>query len=137
MTSALAGGAAGMAVMTVVLVLLEVQTRSEVGLFAVVARFVGMPGQIFLGFVLFVVAGLLAWPLLFLALEPYLPLGPDPAVRAMVLTAGLWVAFVLAGRGDLSGPILVVYVAVTLLAHLAYGFTLGAVYARLAGVPTR
>lgn len=131
--SAIAGGIAGMAVMTVLLLLLEVETREQIGIFQAVARFAGMPGNVFLGFVLFVLAGGLAWPLLFLALDDYLPGGRDPATRGAVFATVLWVAFVILGRGDISGPLLVIYAAFTLLSHLAYGFILGAVYGRLTG----
>ncbi|WP_101295484.1 DUF6789 family protein [Halegenticoccus soli] len=129
--SAIAGGVAGISLMSVLLLLLEVETREAIGLFAAVARFVGMPGNLFLGFVIFLLAGAVAWPLLFLALEDYLPGGPDPATRGMAFASILWIAFVVAGRGDISGALFVVYAGLTLVAHLAYGFTLGAVYARL------
>ncbi|WP_129114571.1 DUF6789 family protein [Halegenticoccus tardaugens] len=129
--SAIAGGVAGISVMSVLLLLLEVETREAIGLFEAVARFVGMPGNQFLGVIIFLVAGAVAWPLLFLALEDYLPGGPDPATRGMAFASVLWIAFVIAGRGDIGGPLFVVYAGLTLVAHLAYGFTLGAVYARL------
>ena len=132
-TSAMLGGAAGVTVLSVALLLIEVETRSRIGLFAVVARFVGVPGNQALGFLLFVAAGTFAWPLLFVALEAYLPLGPDPAIRGIGFSLPLWVAFVLLGRGTLSGAILVVFGVLTLFAHVAYGFTLGAVYGRLSG----
>jgi hypothetical protein len=125
-----AGGVAGTAVMTLLLLLLEVETRSAMALFYVIARFVGTPASPATGFALFVLAGVVAWPLLFLALEPYLPRGPDPAARGVVFAAVLWVPFVILGRGDIGGPLLVLYVGYTLFAHLAYGFTLGAVYGR-------
>jgi hypothetical protein len=131
--SAVAGGVAGMGVMTLLLLLLEVETREEIAVFEAVARFAGQPGNVFLGFVLFLVAGGVAWPLLFLALEDYLPMTPDPATRGAVFATVLWVAFVVLGRGDLSGPLFAIYAIFTLLAHLAYGFVLGAVYGRLSG----
>lgn len=133
--SAVAGGIAGTAVMDVLLILLEVETRSVIGVFAVIARFVGMPGDVFLGFVIYAVVGAVAWPLLFVALERHIPRGPDPAARGVVFATVLWAAFVVAGRGDLSGPVLIIYGSFTLLAHWAYGFTLGAVYGRLLDRP--
>ncbi|WP_332897475.1 DUF6789 family protein [Haladaptatus sp. CMSO5] len=129
--SAIAGGAAGMALLSVMLVMFEVETRSQIGLFDVIARFVGLPGQTALGFILFALAGIFAWPLLFISLENYLPLWPDPAVRGMGFAVAFWVIFIVLGRGSLTGPILLMYGVTTLLAHLAYGFTLGAVYASL------
>lgn len=129
--SAVAGGVVGTTVMSVMLLLLEVETRSTMELFDVVARFIGLPGDPALGFALFAAAGVVAWPLLFLALERYLPRGPDPAARGVVFGTILWVPFVITGRGDIDGPLLVFFGVYTLFAHWLYGFTLGAVYSRL------
>jgi len=129
--SVVAGGIAGTAVLTLSLLLLEVQTREQIRMFDVIARFVGLPEQTTVGFVLFILAGVLAWPLLFLAVEGYLPFGPDPAARGAVMAVALWIAFAYAGRGTLSGPLLLIYAGYTFFAHIAYGFILGAVYAHL------
>jgi hypothetical protein len=128
---AVAGGAAGTALLSLLLLMLEVETRSAVEIFAAIARFAGVPGDLALGFVLFALAGGVGWPLLFAAVERGLPL-EDPATRGMVFALPLWAAFVVVGRGDLAGSLLAVYASFTLLAHLAYGYTLGAVYDRLA-----
>lgn len=128
--SAIAGGVAGTAVLSVLLILLDVQTRNQIHIFEAIARFVGLPNNLVLGVVLFVAAGLFAWPLLFIALEPYIPRGPDPAARGIVFAVVLWIAFVITGRGPIGWPLIIVYAGLTLVAHLAYGFTLGAVYAR-------
>jgi len=129
--SAIAGGVAGTTVLLLLLMLLEVETRSAIPVFEVIARFVGTPGDQAVGFVLFTIAGVVAWPLLFVALEPRIPRGPDPASRGVVLGTVLWLAFVVTGRGEIGGSLLIIYAAFTLLAHWAYGFTLGAVYGRL------
>jgi hypothetical protein len=129
--SAISGGIAGTAVLSLLMIFLEVQTRSQIEIFHVIARFVGLPDHLVIGFALFVAAGILAWPLLFIALEPYIPRGPDPAARGVVFAFVLWVAFAITGRGSIGWPLIIIYVGLTLLAHLAYGFTLGAVYARL------
>ena len=73
--------------------------------------------------------------MLFVALEYRIPRGPDPAARGVVFATVLWVAFVITGRGDIGGPILVIFAVFTLLAHWAYGFVLGAVYSRLLNRP--
>jgi hypothetical protein len=129
--SAVAGGVVGTAVLSLLMILLEVQTRSQIGIFHAIARFVGLSDHLVIGFALFVAAGILAWPLLFIALESYIPRGPDPAARGVVFAFVLWVPFVITGRGSIGWPIVIIYAGLTLLAHLAYGFTLGAVYARL------
>lgn len=130
--SAVVGGAVGTAVMSVVLAMIEVEARYAIGIFEAIARFVRVPGNPALGFVIYALAGTFAWPLLFLSLEQYVPLDLDPAVAGMLMGTVLWFAFAFIGRGDISGSLLLVYLPFTLLAHLAYGFTLGAVYARFA-----
>lgn len=129
--SAVAGGIVGTGLMSVVLILMEVQTRYAIGIFAAIARFVRQPENLYIGFFLFIAAGAILWPLLFVSIEPYIPRGPDPAVRGVVFGGALWVPFVLTGRGDLAGPVVVIYATFTLVAHLVYGFTMGAVYAAL------
>lgn len=128
---AVAGGTAGTALLSLLLLMLDVETRSAVDIFSAIARFAGVPGELTLGFVVFLLAGSVAWPLLFTVAETVIPLD-DAAARGTVFAVPLWVAFVVVGRGGMTGSVFVVYASFTLLAHLAYGFTLGAVYARLA-----
>lgn len=123
------GGATGISVMSVVFLLLEVETREQVRAFDAVARYVGMPGNTFVGFITFAFVGTVIWPLLFVAIEPYFPFDDSPS-NGMVLGAVLWIAFFILGRGDITGPLLAVFAGFTLLAHLAYGFLLGAFYTR-------
>jgi len=123
------GGATGIAVMSVIFLMLEVETREQVQAFDAVARYVGMPGSTTLGFVIFAFVGTFIWPLLFVAIEPYL-LFDDAPSNGMTLGAILWVAFFILGRGDLMGPLLVIFGGFSLAAHLAYGFILGSLYDR-------
>lgn len=129
--SAIVGGGVGTAVMSAILVMIEVEARYAIGIFDAIARFARVPGQPFLGFVIYAAVGTIAWPLLFLSLESYVPARLDPAVAGMGFGSLLWIAFVTIGRGAMSGPLLLIYLSFTLLAHLAYGFTLGAVFVRL------
>jgi hypothetical protein len=131
--SVVAGGVAGTAVLSLLLVLLEVQTREQILVFEVIARFVRLPDQQVVGFVLFLLAGVVGWPLVFVAVEQYIPGGPDPAARGVVMALPLWVAFAVTGRGGIEGALLIVYLALTLVAHVAYGWVMGAVYAHLYG----
>jgi hypothetical protein len=123
------GGATGISVMSLVFLMLEVETREQVQAFDAVARYVGMPGNTFIGFVIFAFVGTVIWPLLFVAIEPSMPFD-DPPSNGMILGSVLWIAFFVLGRGDISGPLLAVFAGFTLLAHLAYGFLLGAFYNR-------
>lgn len=126
--SAIGGGVAGTAVLSLLLLLLEVETRSAIGIFEAIARFARFPNDVAVGVVIFVAAGILAWPLLFVAVEPRIPLSDD-ATRGMAFAVPLWVAFVAISGGVDQGS--AVFFPFTLLAHLAYGFTLGAVFAML------
>ena len=67
---AMLGGATGIAVMSVVLLMLEVETGEQVRAFGAVARYVGMPGNRVFGFIVFSLTGIIAWALLFVAIEP-------------------------------------------------------------------
>lgn len=127
---AIVGGLAGMSAMSMAFALLEVETRYEIGIFAGIARFVMLPGNLLFGFLVFVFFGAVVWPLLFVAIEDYIPKGPDPAKRGMVFATALWVLFFFTARGDVSGATLLIYGSLTLVGHLAYGFILGAVYGR-------
>lgn len=128
---AIAGGIAGTAVLTTGLVITDVETGYQVGIFETIASFVGTPGQVTLGFVLFLAAGAVAWPLVFLAIRQSLSSGIDPAIEGTVLGILLWIAFNLTSSAGIDGVLLIPYYAFTLVAHLAYGYILGAVYAQL------
>ncbi len=129
--SAIVGGLVGTAVMSMILAMVEVESRYAIGLFEAIARFARVPGNQFLGFVIFALVGTVAWPLLFLGLERYLVPDSDPAVRGILMGVILWIGFAIIGRGTIGGVLLIVYLAFSLVAHLAYGFTMGAVYDRL------
>ena len=121
------GGLAGTIAMGTLLFLLEVQMRARLLLFDAVARFFQVPGRADFGVILAGLFGVVVWPPIFAAVEPYLP-PEDPAVSGMVFAAGLWVAFVALATTEVTVVLLPLYLTVTLLAHLAYGFTLGWVY---------
>jgi hypothetical protein len=122
---AIGGGVAGTAMLSFVLVLLEAQTRSRIRVADVVVRYVGLPGGQSLAVVLFVLVTALVWPLAFVTLESWdlLP-GRTRGRRAVFFAIALAVAFAVTGRGGLSGPVLVLYAAGVLAAHIAYGLTL-------------
>ncbi|MDS0280672.1 DUF6789 family protein [Haloarcula onubensis] len=134
--SAIVGGFVGTAAMSVVLTILEVEVRYGLGVFDAIARFVRVPGDPVLGFAIYVFVGTFGWPLLFCSLERYVPLTLDPAVAGTLLGTVLWLGFAIIGRGALDGVVLLVYLATTLVAHLVYGFSMGAVYAELAARPS-
>jgi hypothetical protein len=122
------GGVAGTVVLSFLLLFLEVQTRSRVRVADVVVEYVGTPGQQSIALVLFVLVTAVLWPLAFVALEnrDLLP-GRTRVRRAVIFATALAVAFAVTGRGELQGPVLILYGAAVLGAHVAYGLTLARV----------
>ena len=125
---AVTGGVAGMVVMVLALVMLSIQTRSALNLYGLVARFVGVGGNRSLGFIIFVVVGVTVWPLIFAWAEPHLPPEGDPAVSGMLFAVVIWLAFMVTSVPEVPTILLFLFGGYTLLAHLAYGFTLGLVF---------
>jgi hypothetical protein len=121
----LKAGVAGTAVLSVLLLGLEVQTRSRVRVAEVLVAYVGTPGQQSVAILIFVLVTAVLWPLAFVALESrdLLP-GRTRTRRAVIFALALAVAFAITGRGELSGPVLVLYGAAVLGAYVAYGLTL-------------
>lgn len=131
---AIGAGAAATAVMMAIFLFTEVQTRSRLDAPNAIARFVGLPEQPIVGFVIFAAVGVFVWPIVFVAIEEYLaslPGGRDVAIRGVIFGLALWVAFLVLGTGELTWPFVLLYLLFTLLGHLAYGFTLGVIYQQL------
>lgn len=129
--SGITDGVAGTTTMTLALFIADAFTGFEIRPFEEIAVLVGTPDDVFLGFLVFVAAGTVAWPLLFVALCEFLPGGTD-ATKGAVFASVLWISFALAFSTELGGLALVVYLVLTWLAHVVYGLTLGTVYGRLA-----
>lgn len=131
---AIGGGAVGTVVLSVFLLVLEAQTRSQVRVGAVVARYVGLAGEQSVAVAIFVLTTAVVWPLLFLALErrALLP-GRTRGWRAVFFGTALAVAVAITGRGELEGPVLVLYGVGILGAHVAYGLTLARTLRPVAG----
>ncbi len=125
-----AGGLVGTALMTVVLLIAESLGAFDREAFALLTRLVGLeevvPPVLF-GYVIFLGGGMFPWPLLFASLEQYLP-GEWEPVRGAFFGAAIWTGFVLAFHTEQTGVSLVLYVVLTLLAHLVYGAGLGLVF---------
>jgi hypothetical protein len=132
-----AGGMVGTALMTVVLAIGESFGVFSRDGFAILTRMVGLEAvvpEVTFGYLMFVVAGTVTWPLLFASLKGYLPGGRDPIAGIFYGTA-LWTGFVFAFYDGYTGLSLVAYLVVTLVAHWVYGIGLGAVFEYLANRP--
>jgi len=125
--------------MLVLLTAAETEARFRLGVGTLLARYVPGGQMPLVGVMVFVLAGVLGWPLVFTVLDPWLshlPYGSDPAVRGLVFGAALWVVFLLVTRPSYLGVVTLLTYGYTLFAHLVYGFTLGAVSDVLTPVPT-
>jgi hypothetical protein len=86
------------------------------------------------GYVIFLGGGMTTWPLLFASIGRYLP-GDSYATAGLTFGFVLWTGFVLAFNVGYSGTSLVLYVLVSLVAHLLYGFAMGSVFDYLGDRP--
>jgi hypothetical protein len=113
----------------------EAESRFNLGVPAAIAKFVRMPGDLYLGFAVFVFAGVVVWPLLFAAIEDRFKVisgADDIGVRGILFALLLWFAFLGLGSAglQLEGAFFFLYIVFSLLAHLAYGYSLGVFYGR-------
>jgi len=124
------GGLAGTASLTVGLLIAESIGAFDRESFALLTRMIGLeefvPTVLF-GYLLFLLGGMIPWPLLFASLKEYLPGESDP-VKGAFFGGAMWTGVVMAFYTGQSGLLLVVYVILTFLAHVFYGLSLGAVF---------
>jgi hypothetical protein len=86
------------------------------------------------GYVIFLGGGMTTWPLLFASVGRYLP-GDTYATAGITYGFVLWTGFVLAFFANYSGLSLALYVVISLVAHLVYGFAMGSVFDYLGDRP--
>jgi hypothetical protein len=86
------------------------------------------------GYVLFLLTGMVLWPLLFASIGSYLP-GEKYAIKGIPFGFVLWTGFAPAFYEGYTGLALALYLLLTIGAHFAYGFTLGAVFDYLGNRP--
>lgn len=132
-----AGGLVGTAMMTVVLLIGEsvgAFSRESFGQLALLIGVEEVLPAITLGYLIFLLGGMVPWPLLFASLKGYLPGDRDP-VKGIFFGTILWTGFALAFYADYTGLALVAYLGFTLVAHWVYGFGLGSVFQYLATRP--
>lgn len=129
-------GIASTAIMLFVFLAAESESGFKLGVPSAIAKFVGMPGKIYLGFFVFLFIGVVVWPLVFAAVEDRFTVIPgteDIGVRGILFSLLLWLAFLGLGSAGLqleNSALIVLYLAFSLLAHVAYGYSLGVFYGR-------
>lgn len=128
----IAGGIVGTMLMTGVLFILNATVTPDLDVFGTLAELAGVGGSPVVGLALFVGAGMFAWPLLFVTLGAFLP-GDTKPQQGIVFAAVLWLGFITAFYARYTGFDLVVFIVFSIVTHLAYGWVLGFVSARLTG----
>mgnify|MGYP000524835720 CR=1 FL=1 len=127
---AAASGLVGLVLMAPVLVTAAAVGVLDVAAFGELAELVGLAASPTVGAALFVVGGVLTWPLLYVALSGFLP-------GQFRFVSGIWFAsiaapgFVVAFYTGQSGLVLAGYLVFSVVAHWAYGFGLGFTYGSL------
>jgi hypothetical protein len=129
--SALVSGVVGTAVIVVTLYVGDALTDFSLDPFRPLSGFVTEGADPLVGFALFAAIGVFAWPSLFPTLVEYVPGEPD-VVRGLLFGVVLWIGFVVAFAPAVGVVSLLLYLVITLVAHLAYGFVLAEVYRRFA-----
>jgi hypothetical protein len=134
------GGFVGTSLMTVVFLVGASLGGFEMSSFGTTAELIGLdavlgPEMVLAaGYVIFLGGGMTTWPLLFASIGRYLP-GDDYATAGLTYGFVLWTGFVLAFNVGYSGTALAVYVVLSLVAHLVYGFSMGSVFDYLGDRP--
>lgn len=136
------GGLIGTAAMTVGLLVAQSLGAFDMAAFTLLAELTGLAAvspvnALALGYVIFLFGGMVLWPLLFVSAGTYLP-GRRFATKGIPFGFVIWTGFVLAFAPAVGGGTLAtyaLYAVLTLLAHFAYGFSLGAVFDYLSERP--
>lgn len=98
---------------------------SFVGVAELIGTSAGAPLALPVGVALFVAGGTVTLPLLFVALAEFLPPERDVGLRGVSLAVVVWTGFAIAFSTGQTGRTLGVYAALSLGAHVAYGYALG------------
>lgn len=126
------GGLAGTAVLTFSLLIASTMGAFNFVSFASLTETTGIDvlvslNDVAVGYLLFLGVGMVIWPLLFASLGSYLP-GERYATKGISYGFVLWTGFAQIFYGEFGGLALGIYLVVTLIGHLGYGFSLGAVF---------
>ncbi|WP_435195971.1 DUF6789 family protein [Natronomonas sp. EA1] len=133
------GGFVGTSVMTVVLLVattigvFDFVAFEELATLSGLAAFAPMDARSF-GYLIFLLGGMVTWPLLLASLGSYLP-GDRFALKGIPFGFVLWTGFALAFYTGQTGLALAGYLVLTLIGHFAYGFALGTVFDYLSTRP--
>lgn len=126
--SAMVAGFVATVVIIVLLILADMIVGVSIRPFVTLSNFIGLADHQWVGVLVFFGGGTVLWPFMFITVGRFLP-GRTDAIRGMVFSAILWTGFVFLFASGGGGPEdLAAYAILTLIAHLAYGFTLGVLF---------
>ncbi|SFR59767.1 DUF6789 family protein [Halogeometricum limi] len=128
-----AAGLAGMASMAPFLGLAWILGAFDLAAVSGLSTIVGL-GGFSLGLFIFVAGGMTTLPLLFVSLAVFMP-GETVARKGAAFSAVVWTGFAVAFWTGQTGVTLALFLVLSLLAHVAYGYVLGTVYGRYAHIP--
>lgn len=137
--TAVLGGLLGVIAMLPVLagiprLLGEFRTQPVVD-FAALGMVIGLEPSLALGVAIFVLAGTVVLPLLFVVAGAFLPPRQPRRVRGVTFATLMWTGFVLAFWPGGNWITVVLFLGFSLAAHWIYGLVLGATVERLVGIP--
>jgi hypothetical protein len=133
------GGFVGTGVLTLVLIAASRLGAFHLGSFSILAELTAM-SLVFpnnangVGFIIFLLFGMVPWPLFFASLGWYLP-GDRFAIKGLSFGAVLWSGFAVGFYDGYTGVGLVLYLLFSFVGHLGYGFALGSVFDYLSERP--
>ncbi|MFC4451519.1 DUF6789 family protein [Halorussus aquaticus] len=133
------GGLVGTGALTVGLLIAASLGAFQIESFGTLAELTGFNAILPLnptavGYILFLLTGMVMWPLLFASIGSYLP-GEKFATKGVPFGFVLWTGFAPAFYEGYTGLAMLLYLVLTLGAHFSYGFTLGAVFDYLGNRP--
>ena len=134
------GGLVGTAVLTFSLLIASTMGAFNFASFSDLTETTGIDvfvslNAVAVGYLLFVLVGMVIWPLLFASLGSYLP-GEKYAVKGISYGVVLWTGFAQIFYAEFGGLALALYLVITLIGHVGYGFALGAVFDYFSNRPT-
>ena len=92
-------------------------------------------GAFILGAIIFVVVGIVILPPLFVSLAGFLPPERSLGLRGVTFALIAWTGFVVGFWNNPIGAEFWLFLVVTALAHVAYGYVLGKLYVRYSHIP--
>lgn len=137
--SAVLGGLIGVIVMLPLLVgipqALGVFRAEPIINFAGLGMIFGIEPSFMVGILLFLLAGTVVLPLLFVVAGAFLPPKEHRNIRGVSFATMMWMGFIIAFWPDGNLVTIVLFLVFSLLSHWVYGFALGTTLDRLVGIP--